>query len=81
MGTDASASGRDDPVCVTPADQLTPEQRDFALRRNAEPGRVSPVFGRFFYSESDGQMRRWLVAPDGRVLESTTFAARGRRPH
>jgi hypothetical protein len=69
----------DDSLRVGPTDQLTPEQVDFAARRNAEPGRVSPVFGRFFYSESDGQMRRWLVAPDGRVLESTTFAVQAAR--
>lgn len=57
---------RDDPG-------LTPAQREFASHREAEPGRLSPVCGRFFYSRRGDCMRRWLVAPDGQVLEMVSF--------
>ena len=53
---------------------LTGEQEAFARCRCAIPGGISPLGGRFFYSENLGLTWRWLVSADGRVLETTSFA-------
>ena len=57
---------------------LTPPQARFAREHEATPGAQAKLgFGCvYLYHEEPGSAFRWLVAPDGHVLETETFSER-----
>ena len=56
---------------------LTPAQLRFAERQHATLGPMGVPEGVFMYREDPDVAYRWLVAPDGRVLDLEVFK-RGR---
>jgi hypothetical protein len=53
---------------------LTVPQARFARDHDATPGGWAKDGSVFLYHEEPGSSFRWLVAPDGDVLETETFA-------
>jgi hypothetical protein len=52
--------------------EITEPQRMFAERERAVPGIAGPR-GVFFYQTTPLSTVRWLVDPDGHILESVSF--------
>jgi hypothetical protein len=53
--------------------EITEPQRMFAVREHAVAGVAGP-HGVFFYQTTPLSTVRWLVDPDGHILESASFS-------